>query len=60
MMGPDWWLKASLEEIYNNGFRRIKLKKLYIDVVLPVINILAMLIVAPYVIVRSVLMFLGK
>jgi E3 ubiquitin-protein ligase MARCH6 len=59
LMGPDFWLKTALEGIYQDGFRDIRLRTLYIDIVFPVINTLTLLIVAPYVVVRSVLLCLG-
>ncbi|KAI6182505.1 RING-CH-type domain-containing protein [Aphelenchoides bicaudatus] len=58
MMGPEWRLKTALEQIYADGVRNIRLKNLYVNIVLPVVNTLTLLIVAPYVVVRAVLMCL--
>ncbi|KAI6178434.1 RING-CH-type domain-containing protein [Aphelenchoides besseyi] len=57
MMGPDWWFKATLEQIYADGVCGFRLKMLYFDVILPVVNLLSILIVSPYAIMRTALMF---
>jgi len=58
LMGPEFWLKTALEQIYADGIRGIRLRTLYIDIVFPAVNTLTLLIAAPYVVVRSTLLCL--
>ncbi|KAI6241269.1 RING-CH-type domain-containing protein [Aphelenchoides fujianensis] len=58
LMGPDWRYKAILEQVYADGIRGFRLKVLYVHLILPVVNLLSILIVAPYACIRTVLLFL--
>lgn len=55
LMGPaDWPLRRVLERTYRNGFVRLDLKSLMRDLAVPVIAVLSLALVVPYVVACSV------
>lgn len=59
MMGPTWWLKRVIEQIYNDGLRNMNLKFILYKLCFPVIGVLGMSLSVPYVVARSVVPALG-
>ncbi|CAC5415073.1 MARCH6 [Mytilus coruscus] len=59
MMGPQWWLKRVIEQIYNDGIRNINLRFIITKLCAPVIGVLGMSLAAPYVVANSIVPFLG-
>ena len=54
MMGPNWWLKTHLEQIYVLGLRNLDLYLVVRRTALPVIAILGACLALPYVAAHSV------
>lgn len=48
MMGPNWWLKDALEQVYQDGFRNLNLTSIIRNLALPVICCLLLALAAPY------------
>ncbi|KAL4235038.1 E3 ubiquitin-protein ligase march6 [Mactra antiquata] len=59
MMGPQWWLKRVIEQVYNDGLRNMNLKFILYKLCFPVIGVLGMSLSVPYVIARSIVPALG-
>ncbi|KAK2148324.1 hypothetical protein LSH36_502g01051 [Paralvinella palmiformis] len=59
MMGPQWWLKVVIEQVYNQGFRQMDLMFILTKLCIPVIGALGMALAIPYVTARSLLPALG-
>ncbi|KAK3592530.1 hypothetical protein CHS0354_039877 [Potamilus streckersoni] len=59
MMGPQWWLKRVIEQVYNDGLRNMNLKFILTKLCLPVIGVLGMSLSAPYVVANSIVPSLG-
>ncbi|XP_060599884.1 E3 ubiquitin-protein ligase MARCHF6-like [Ruditapes philippinarum] len=59
MMGPQWWLKRVIEQVYNDGLRNMNLKFILYKLCFPVIGVLGMSLSVPYVIARSLVPALG-
>lgn len=59
MMGPQWWLKRVIEQVYNDGIRNINLRFILTKLCAPVIGVLGMSLSVPYVVARSIVPFLG-
>jgi len=59
VMGPNWWLKASLERIYQEGLWNLQLGTVLFDLAFPVLGILGLVIAAPYVVAHSFIPNLG-
>ncbi|KAF0310942.1 E3 ubiquitin-protein ligase MARCH6 [Amphibalanus amphitrite] len=53
MMGPNWWLKAALEQVYLNGLRNLQLRAVLMDLALPLVVLLGLALAVPYVLVHS-------
>ncbi|XP_067145385.1 E3 ubiquitin-protein ligase MARCHF6 [Centruroides vittatus] len=49
LMGPSWWMKRVIEQVYQGGFRRIDLKLIFCELSLPVITVLGLLLSGPYI-----------
>uniref|UniRef100_A0A7E5A273 RING-type E3 ubiquitin transferase n=1 Tax=Panagrellus redivivus TaxID=6233 RepID=A0A7E5A273_PANRE len=49
-VGPDWWLKAVFERLYEDGIRGYNISTLYMQVVLPLSCFISFLIAFPYVV----------
>uniref|UniRef100_A0A8C7UK85 E3 ubiquitin-protein ligase MARCHF6 n=1 Tax=Oncorhynchus mykiss TaxID=8022 RepID=A0A8C7UK85_ONCMY len=50
LMGPQWWLKAVIEQVYANGIRNIDLHFIIRKLAAPVICVLLVSLCVPYVI----------
>ncbi|CAJ0946411.1 unnamed protein product, partial [Mesorhabditis belari] len=48
MMGPEWWMRAAFEQIYQQGVPALDVRFIYREVLIPVIVVLSMQIAAPY------------
>ncbi|GMR52789.1 hypothetical protein PMAYCL1PPCAC_22984, partial [Pristionchus mayeri] len=48
MMGPDWFLKAAFDRMYNNGVMGIRVGHTYRNIVLPILMFMGLQISAPY------------
>ncbi|XP_037085050.1 E3 ubiquitin-protein ligase MARCHF6-like [Pollicipes pollicipes] len=53
MMGPNWWLKAALEQVYLNGLRNLQLRAVLLELALPLVVLLGLALAVPYVLVHS-------
>lgn len=49
-MGPDWWLKLSIEQFYMNGIRNLRLHNVIKELVVPCVTRLGLSLAIPYVI----------
>ncbi|XP_050395174.1 E3 ubiquitin-protein ligase MARCHF6 [Patella vulgata] len=54
MMGPQWWLKRVMEQVYNDGLRNMNLMYILRHLCLPVVMTLGMALAIPYVLSKSV------
>ncbi|XP_060080284.1 E3 ubiquitin-protein ligase MARCHF6-like [Ylistrum balloti] len=59
MMGPQWWLKRVIEQVYNDGIRNMNLRFILTKLCAPVIGILGMSLSLPYVVAKSFVPYLG-
>ncbi|XP_071785364.1 E3 ubiquitin-protein ligase MARCHF6-like [Asterias amurensis] len=59
MMGPNWWLKTVLEQVYQDGFRNLNLGFIIRRVVLPVVTCLVLILTAPYAVAAGITPLLG-
>jgi len=48
-MGPDWWMKAAIERLYQDGLRGLSLSYLIGNLVAPVCVTLGLMLALPYV-----------
>lgn len=48
-MGPDWWLKIAIEQLYQDGIRNINLHRLIPNLVLPCVTRLGLALSLPYI-----------
>ena len=53
-MGPEWWLKRAIENLYQGGFRGLDLGVLIPDLVVPAITSLGLALALPYVTAHGV------
>jgi len=49
-MGPDWWLKAAIEQLYEDGLRNMNLKFIFTNLFLPVCSTLGLALAVPYIV----------
>lgn len=49
MMGPEWWLKGVLDQIYQNGLRELDVTFILRKLVIPVTLCLLLMVTVPYV-----------
>ncbi|CAF97998.1 unnamed protein product, partial [Tetraodon nigroviridis] len=54
LMGPQWWLKTVIEQVYANGIRNIDLQFIIRKLAAPVISVLLLALCVPYVIAAGV------
>jgi len=47
-MGPDWWLKVAIEQLYQDGIRNLNLTRVVKDLVVPSVKILGLSLSIPY------------
>jgi len=52
-MGPDWWLKRAVEQLYLDGLRGINLGFLIPQLVVPAVSALGLCLALPYVVGHS-------
>ncbi|XP_068604928.1 E3 ubiquitin-protein ligase MARCHF6-like [Brachionichthys hirsutus] len=59
LMGPQWWLKTVIEQVYANGIRNIDLQFIVRGLAAPVICILLLSLCVPYAVSAGVAPLLG-
>ncbi|KAM9712920.1 E3 ubiquitin-protein ligase MARCHF6-like [Menidia menidia] len=59
LMGPQWWLKTVIEQVYANGIRNIDLQFIIRRLAAPVITVLLLSLCIPYVIATGVVPAVG-
>ncbi|XP_041039739.1 E3 ubiquitin-protein ligase MARCH6 isoform X1 [Carcharodon carcharias] len=59
LMGPQWWLKTVIEQVYANGIRNIDLHFIICKLAAPVIAVLLLSLCLPYVIAAGIVPLLG-
>uniref|UniRef100_A0A4W5M466 E3 ubiquitin-protein ligase MARCHF6 n=1 Tax=Hucho hucho TaxID=62062 RepID=A0A4W5M466_9TELE len=59
LMGPQWWLKTVIEQVYANGIRNIDLHFIICKLAAPVISVLLLSLCVPYVIASGVVPAVG-
>ncbi|XP_006634659.1 E3 ubiquitin-protein ligase MARCHF6 isoform X1 [Lepisosteus oculatus] len=59
LMGPQWWLKTVIEQVYANGIRNIDLHFIIRKLAAPVISVLLLSLCVPYVIAAGVVPLIG-
>uniref|UniRef100_A0A8D1UQL8 E3 ubiquitin-protein ligase MARCHF6 n=1 Tax=Sus scrofa TaxID=9823 RepID=A0A8D1UQL8_PIG len=59
LMGPQWWLKTVIEQVYANGIRNIDLHYIVRKLAAPVISVLLLSLCVPYVIASGIVPLLG-
>ncbi|KAG1665121.1 E3 ubiquitin-protein ligase MARCH6 [Nymphon striatum] len=59
MMGPKWWLKDALDQMYQNGLRQINLSFVIRKLIIPVVICLGLALSIPYVIASSLVPLFG-
>ncbi|XP_016120221.1 E3 ubiquitin-protein ligase MARCH6-like, partial [Sinocyclocheilus grahami] len=60
LMGPQWWLKTVIEQVYANGIRNIDLHFIIRKLAAPVIAVLLLSLCIPYVIAVGIVPLLGR
>uniref|UniRef100_A0A915E4W5 RING-type E3 ubiquitin transferase n=1 Tax=Ditylenchus dipsaci TaxID=166011 RepID=A0A915E4W5_9BILA len=58
LMGPDWWLKTVFEQVYADAVRGFRLQQLYVQLIVPIVNLLSFQIAFPYVLAKLMFNFL--
>eukprot|EP00096_Caligus_rogercresseyi_P009390 TRINITY_DN3181_c0_g1_i1.p1 TRINITY_DN3181_c0_g1~~TRINITY_DN3181_c0_g1_i1.p1 ORF type:complete len:884 (+),score=278.07 TRINITY_DN3181_c0_g1_i1:61-2712(+) len=53
-IGPDWWLKAAIIKLYNDGIRGLDLKFLILSIIFPVCTFLGLSLSLPYILAHSI------
>uniref|UniRef100_A0A3P8QUF3 E3 ubiquitin-protein ligase MARCHF6 n=1 Tax=Astatotilapia calliptera TaxID=8154 RepID=A0A3P8QUF3_ASTCA len=59
LMGPQWWLKTVIEQVYANGIRNIDLHFIVRRLAAPVICVLLLCLCLPYTVSKGVTPLLG-
>ncbi|CAH1780425.1 unnamed protein product [Owenia fusiformis] len=59
MMGPQWWLKRAIEQVYNDGLRNMNIRFILIELCWPVVGVLGFTLAGPYVISKSIVPLFG-
>ncbi|XP_067109319.1 E3 ubiquitin-protein ligase MARCHF6-like isoform X1 [Osmerus mordax] len=59
LMGPQWWLKTVIEQVYANGIRQIDLQFIVHKLAAPVITVLLLSLCVPYTIASGIVPLLG-
>ncbi|XP_018422116.1 PREDICTED: E3 ubiquitin-protein ligase MARCH6 [Nanorana parkeri] len=59
LMGPQWWLKTVIEQVYANGIRNIDLHFIISKLAAPVISVLLLSLCIPCIISAGVVPLLG-
>ncbi|XP_002737454.1 E3 ubiquitin-protein ligase MARCHF6-like [Saccoglossus kowalevskii] len=55
MMGPSWWLKRAMEQVYQDGFRNLNIKFILQHLAAPVLCSLLLALTVPYFFAAGVL-----
>ncbi|GIY19999.1 e3 ubiquitin-protein ligase MARCHF6 [Caerostris darwini] len=55
LVGPNWWMKRVIEQVYLAGIRNINLHLIFIELALPVIITLGLSLSVPYIIACSII-----
>uniref|UniRef100_F6T8F4 E3 ubiquitin-protein ligase MARCHF6 n=1 Tax=Xenopus tropicalis TaxID=8364 RepID=F6T8F4_XENTR len=59
LMGPQWWLKTVIEQVYANGIRNIDLHFIIRRLAAPVISVLLLSLCIPYIIAAAIVPVIG-
>ncbi|KAM4705855.1 E3 ubiquitin-protein ligase MARCHF6 isoform 1-T1 [Rhinophrynus dorsalis] len=59
LMGPQWWLKTVIEQVYANGIRNIDLYFIIRKLAAPVISVLLLSLCIPYIIAAGIVPIIG-
>lgn len=59
LMGPQWWLKTVIEQVYANGIRNIDLHFIVRRLAAPVICVLLLSLCVPYTISKGIVPLVG-
>ncbi|KAJ8413454.1 hypothetical protein AAFF_G00094500 [Aldrovandia affinis] len=59
LMGPQWWLKTVIEQVYANGIRNIDLHFIIRKLASPVISVLLLSLCVPYIISAGIVPIIG-
>ncbi|KAM5156899.1 E3 ubiquitin-protein ligase MARCHF6 isoform 2-T2 [Mantella aurantiaca] len=59
LMGPQWWLKTVIEQVYANGIRNIDLHFIISKLAAPVISVLLLSLCIPYIVSAGVVPLIG-
>ncbi|XP_053324015.1 E3 ubiquitin-protein ligase MARCHF6 isoform X8 [Spea bombifrons] len=59
LMGPQWWLKTVIEQVYANGIRNIDLHFIIRKLAAPVISVLLLSLCIPYIIAAGIVPLIG-
>ncbi|CAL8292795.1 unnamed protein product [Lota lota] len=59
LMGPQWWLKTVIEQVYANGIRNIDLHFIIRKLAAPVISVLLLSLCVPYIIATGLVPSVG-
>lgn len=54
MMGPEWALRRAIEQTYRDGFKRMQLKLVVVELAAPVIVCLSIFLAVPYIVAHSI------
>ena len=54
-MGPEWWLKRAIEQLYQDGLRGLNLGYLIPQLVVPAVTCLGLALAVPYVAAHGVI-----
>lgn len=54
-MGPDWWLKTGIEQLYQDGVRNLNLPRIIQSIVMPCVTRLGLSLSVPYILSHGIL-----
>ncbi|KAL3181320.1 hypothetical protein MRX96_008815 [Rhipicephalus microplus] len=60
LMGPNWWLKRVIDEMYQDGVRQLNLRLVVMDLVVPVVVVLGLALAVPYLLATSLVPAFGS
>merc|ERR1719336_3087075 len=53
-MGPDWWLKQAIEQLYQDGIRNLNLARMVRNLVVPSVKTLGLSLSVPYILYHGI------
>merc|ERR1712098_181542 len=53
-MGPDWWLKEAIEQLYQDGIRNLNLNNVIKNLVIPSVKALGLSLSIPYIVSHGI------